>query len=191
MQAILRICAVALLLSVTLAVTTPRHALASEDDAWAALGAGAVVLLRHATAPGVGDPPQFKLGDCATQRNLDEAGRAQARRIGAAFGARRIAVGRVLTSRWCRTRETAEIAFPGQAGDEPAFDSIFQARDRAEAQTKAARDILARWRGPGALVVVTHQVNIAALTGVSPGSGEGVVLARRGGELAVVGRVRP
>ncbi|MFG5410168.1 histidine phosphatase family protein [Piscinibacter sakaiensis] len=141
-----------------------------------------------------GDPPQFRLGDCSTQRNLSEGGRDQARRLGAAFRARGIAVGELRSSQWCRTRDTAELAFPGRLREDADFNSFFGRGDSAQeqAQTQAARATLARWRGPGVLVVVTHQVNITALTGIYPASGEGVVLQPGAdGALAVVGRVRP
>ena len=133
----------------------------------------------------------MRLGDCATQRNLDEAGRAQARRIGEALRAERVAVGAVLASRWCRARETADLAFPGLARAEPAFDSFFDERAEGPERTARAQRVLLDWGGPGTLVVATHQVNITALTGVVPSSGEGVVLKPSGGDLVVVGRVRP
>jgi phosphohistidine phosphatase SixA len=160
-------------------------------DAWNALADGSIVLMRHAEAPGVGDPGNFRLGDCATQRNLDAAGRAQARRIGERFRAQRVPVRAVYTSQWCRTRETAELAFPGLARDEPAFNSFFGNDGAAPAQTAAASSILARWRGPGVLVVVTHQVNITALSGIHPASGEGVVVRPKGEALEVVSRLQP
>lgn len=168
---------------------------ASAADAWPDLNqAGAIVLFRHATAPGVGDPANFKLDNCATQRNLDDRGRAEARQLGEQFRSRKIAVGAVLSSQWCRTRETAKLAF-GEAvvKDEPAFNSFFsRSAGISDAQTAQARAILARWRGPGTLVVVTHQVNITALTGVNPASAEGVVLRPAAdGSLKVVGRVTP
>lgn len=164
---------------------------AAEAAAWEALRRGAVALFRHATAPGTGDPPGMRLGDCSTQRNLDEAGRAQAKRIGEAFRAEGVAVGAVLTSRWCRAAETADLAFPGAARAEPAFDSFFADRAEGPARTARARRILTDWSGPGALVVTTHQVNITALTGVLPSSGEGVVLKGNGVDIVVVGRVKP
>ena len=162
---------------------------AAAADPWDALRDGGIVLFRHAEAPGFGDPPGMRLGDCATQRNLDGAGRAQARRIGEAIRARGIAVGAVLASQWCRTLETAELAFPGQVRAEPAFNSFFDDRGAGPAQTAAVRAILLGWAGPGALVVSTHQVNITALTGIVPASGEGVVLRRESGSLVVVGRI--
>jgi phosphohistidine phosphatase SixA len=164
---------------------------ASEAAAWAALKEGGIVLFRHALAPGTGDPPSLRLGDCATQRNLSAEGRAQARRIGQAFRARGVAVGAVLSSEWCRTLETAALAFPGQSRPEPAFNSFFNDRSTEGAQTRAALAILSAWRGPGALVVSTHQVNITALTGVVPNSGEGLVVRIADGRAAMIGRIRP
>jgi phosphohistidine phosphatase SixA len=168
----------------------------AQDTAWSALGEGAVVLFRHANAPGTGDPRGFRLEDCATQRNLDASGRAQARRIGEAFRRRGVSVGAVMTSRWCRAMETADLAFPdlsrqGLVRREPAFDSFFDERAEGPARTTAARAILDGWRGPGALVVTTHQVNITALTGIVPASGEGVVLARSPEGWRIAGRLAP
>lgn len=169
---------------------TPARA-DGEAAAWDHLARGGTVLFRHANAPGTGDPANMRIGSCQTQRNLDEAGRRQARRIGEAFRSRGIDVGRVLTSQWCRTRETAELAFPGRATDQPAFNSFFSDRSTGPAQTAEALVILADWRGPGALVVSTHQVNITALTGIVPASGEGVVVRIADGRAQVVGRIRP
>lgn len=161
------------------------------NDGWAALGADGIVLFRHADAPGTGDPPNFRLGDCSTQRNLSDKGRAQARAIGEGFRTRGIAVGAVLASQWCRTRETAELAFPDRVEDASVFNSFFQEGDaQARQQTAAALARLATWRGPGVLVVVTHQVNITALTQVFPASGEGIVVrSRPGSGLEVLGRL--
>lgn len=185
--------AIAALLLVATLQALPPGALAqgSEARSWEALSGGGVVLFRHANAPGGGDPRGMRIGDCATQRNLDAAGREQARRIGEAFAGRGIAVGAVLTSQWCRTRETAALAFPGRGADETAFNSFFADRGAGSTQTAAARAILARWTGPQALVVVTHQVNITALTGIFPASGEGIVLMRDGDGWQVAGRIRP
>lgn len=162
----------------------------SDADPWGVLRAGAIVLFRHANAPGVGDPPGMRIDDCATQRNLDAAGRDQARAIGREFAARGIDVGRVLTSRWCRAIDTAALAFPGRPVREPAFDSFFDRREERLRQTAAALRVLAEWRGPGALVAVTHQVNIAALTEISPASAEGVVATFDAGALRPAGRIR-
>lgn len=164
----------------------------AEGDPWPLLKQpGAIILFRHATAPGTGDPAGFVLGDCATQRNLDEKGRAEARALGEAFRARGIAVGRVLSSQWCRARETAELAFPGQVAEEPAFNSFFGNRADEPEATARARQILMGWQGPGVLVAVTHQVNITALTGIAPRSGEGVIVRFQAGGIEVLGRLPP
>jgi phosphohistidine phosphatase SixA len=178
-------------LALALVLVRPAAAQMDEGAAWAALGDGAIVLFRHANAPGTGDPEGFRLDDCATQRNLDAAGRAQAAAIGAAFRARGIIVGRVLTSAWCRARDTAELAFPGRAEVAPAFNSFFDDRSLAPAQTAGAATLLRAWRGPGVLVVVTHMVNIAALAGYAPAEGEGVVVRAEGDGFAVIGTVLP
>lgn len=160
--------------------------------AWRLLESGAVILFRHAEAPGVGDPPGFRLDDCSTQRNLSENGRVQARRIGEAFRAHGILVTAALSSQWCRTQDTAELAFPGLRRDEPVFNSFFRDSQARASQTRAARELVQRWRGPGVLVVFTHEVNITALTGVVTSSGEGLIVqADDAGAIKVVGRLIP
>lgn len=164
---------------------------AESADIWLAMDDGAAVLMRHAEAPGGGDPPGFRLDDCTTQRNLDEVGRDQARRIGQAFRERGIRVGRVLSSRWCRARDTARLAFGESVQEAEVFDSFFGTPQRREVRTADARQLLRQWRGPGVLVVITHQVNITALTGVFPAPGEAVVLNVRDADLPLLGRIRP
>jgi len=164
------------------------HGFAGASD-WPELPPASVVLMRHALAPGGGDPPEFKLDDCSTQRNLSQAGREQAQRIGRAFAERGVKVGAVWSSQWCRTRETADLAFPGQRQDRPAFNSFFGHPESQAEQTRAALAQLQTWRGPGVLLVITHQVNITALTGVVPESGSGVVLQPHAGGLKLIGRL--
>jgi phosphohistidine phosphatase SixA len=171
----------------------PKAVQATEADAWAALKSniGAIVLFRHAEAPGFGDPDNFKPGDCSTQRNLADSGRRQARRIGERFQAEQVTVAKVLSSQWCRTTETAELAFPGKVTSDATFNSFFNdSRDEPQ-QTRQARTLLSAWKGPGTLVVVTHQVNITALTGIVAASGEGIALRVNKGQLTVIGRITP
>lgn len=163
----------------------------SARTSWPELSPRTIVLFRHAEAPGTGDPPNFKLGDCSTQRNLSEAGRAQARRIGDAFRTRGTEVGKVISSEWCRCVETAELAFPGRVETAAAFNSFFERRSREAAQTAEAKKLLAAWTGPGVLVVITHQVNITALSGEVPSSGEGIIVRVDGRNVATVGRIKP
>lgn len=168
-----------------------RPAAAQEASAWAALARGGhVALMRHALAPGIGDPAGFVLGDCATQRNLSEAGREQARRIGERFRERGIEVGEVRSSRWCRCRETARLLGLGDVIPTPALDSFFRDRSTAERQTDATRALIRGWSGEGALVLVTHQVNITALVGGGVGSGEIIVVRAGDTGLVRVGSIR-
>jgi phosphohistidine phosphatase SixA len=180
----------AALLLILLASAGPAPA---SDAAWEALRqGGAVALLRHARAPGTGDPPGFRLEDCATQRNLSAEGREQARRIGEAFRERGLRVARVLSSRWCRALDTARLGFGDAAEPFPSLDSFFGDRATEAAQTRAIRDLVSGWRGEGGiLALVTHQVNVTALTGLFPSEGEVLVLRPKGDGFEVVGRVRP
>jgi broad specificity phosphatase PhoE len=153
---------------------------AGETDAWRRLREGNyVVLMRHAaTVPGLGDPPGFRLDDCATQRNLSEEGRADARRIGERFRAERIPVAHVYTSPWCRCRETAMLAF-GRADDWSPLASFFDfPHQEAELTERVKKRIALYARKPpgGVVVMVTHNVNIAALSKLSVGTGEMVLM---------------
>jgi broad specificity phosphatase PhoE len=175
-----------------LALVLPAPA-GADDALWALLrGGGEVVVMRHAvTTPGVGDPPGFRLGDCPTQRNLTDAGRDEARRVGAAFRSRGVPVGRVLSSRWCRCLETAQLAF-GRVEPWDALDSIFEDRHRERERTEALRQVLRARPVGGNLVLVTHGANIVALTGVSPAPAEFLVLTAEGdGQFRVAGRLTP
>jgi phosphohistidine phosphatase SixA len=183
----MRAAVLALIVVLLTGPAAPAHA--SAEEAWAALRAGgAVALIRHARAPGTGDPPGFRLGDCATQRNLSDEGRRQAAELGALFTARGVPVGRVLSSGWCRADETARLAF-GRAERWAPLDSFFADRTEADPRTAALREAVKAWAGPGTLVLVTHQVNVTALTGIVPREGEVVVVRPQGDRVAVVGRV--
>jgi len=180
------------LLALAVAALWPQGGMASED-AWQALrNGGTVAILRHARAPGTGDPPGFRLDDCGTQRNLSVQGREQARRMGAQFRTRQIPVARVLSSRWCRALDTARLAFGDLTEPFPALDSFFSDRSQHQAQTQTVQRLVEGWRSDGVLVLVTHQVNITALTGVFPAEGEILVLRPRGGAgFDLVGRIAP
>jgi broad specificity phosphatase PhoE len=151
-----------------------------------------VVLVRHAHAPGIGDPDRFRIEDCSTQRNLDAAGRHAARALGEAFRRERVVVDRVYSSQWCRCKETAALAF-GSYEERPALNSFFSDRSAQAERTRALRELIAAdLPGRGVTVLVTHQVNITALTGVSPKEAEAVVVRRLpAGDIEVVGRLTP
>ena len=181
-----------LLVAIALLASACTSALASDAAAWEALRRdGAVALVRHGEAPGIGDPPGWKLDDCTTQRNLDDAGRAQARALGARLKAERIPVRRVLASPWCRTLETATLLGAGAVQIEPTFANAFVLGDRRAELAAGARALIGRWRGPGTLLVVTHGENIRALVGRTPATAELVVVSLgEDGRLREVGAVR-
>lgn len=172
-----------LLAAVTLAAGLQAAPVRAAGEAlWRGLAEGRLVaLMRHAEAPGTGDPPGFRLGDCATQRNLDAGGRAQARATGALFRARGIERARVFTSQWCRCRETAELLGLGPVEELPALNSFISDRARRGPQSEATLAFLADLPAGTPVVLVTHQVNITALTDVFPRSGEIVVVRQRRG----------
>ncbi|MBO6864183.1 MAG: histidine phosphatase family protein [Alphaproteobacteria bacterium] len=156
-----------------LIVTLNAVPAAADPFLWQALRDGrAAVLIRHALAPGTGDPAAFDVGDCATQRNLSEEGRAQARRIGDMFRANGIDTAAILTSQWCRCRDTATEMALGPVQDAPFLNSFFANRGDGPDQTAALRTYLTEADPETPLVLVTHQVNITALTDYFPRSGE-------------------
>lgn len=176
-----------------IAAAAMSPSVAADETAWSALVRGGyVVLIRHAlTEPGVGDPPTFRLGDCSTQRNLSARGRRDALRLGEEFRRRGVPVAQVLSSRWCRCLDTATLAF-GEATPSPMLDSMFNdPGGRRDAQKiKEVLATAAQRPANGNLVMVTHNQNIQALTGVSTASGEAVVATlTQDGRLRPVGRI--
>lgn len=133
-----------------------------------------VLFLRHALAPGTGDPVGFRLGDCSTQRNLSAEGRAQARAIGDAIRASNLPVAQVLTSQWCRARETADLLALGRPNEEPGLNSFFGNPDARSPTLERLRQALAALPD-GITVMVTHQVVITAITGQTVPSGGAVL----------------
>lgn len=155
------------------------------ESALAALNRpGHVLLLRHANAPGVGDPDGMVLGDCATQRNLDARGRAQAKALGERLRAAGLSDVRVFTSQWCRCRDTARLLDIGSVEELPALNSFFgETAVVREARLTELRAFLAALPRDGrAVVLVTHQLTITGLTGYFPGSGEGLAVRLGDGE---------
>mgnify|MGYP003412263116 FL=1 len=155
------------------------NALAS-DAAQALRQGGCAVLIRHAqTTPGVGDPKGFRLDMCVSQRNLNDEGRAQARRMGKWFQAQGLKPRVVKSSNWCRCKETANLAF-GKHLVWPALNSIFEDRASEPQQTADLRAALRRIEAGSFEAWVTHQVNITALTGEASAMGEGLVVDASG-----------
>jgi len=155
---------------------------------------GHVVFMRHSDAPGsggFGDPSGFRLEDCATQRNLSEEGRAHARRTGEAFRKNGVAFDRVLTSPWCRCRETAQLAMGKEAEPFAPLSNLVGRGEHRESQVAALQAYLASLGGSSRVLFVTHGIVINALTGIQPASGEMVIVkAGPGGKPTVVGRLK-
>ena len=171
--------AIHVLIAVLILLMGATHASAqSETEAWEALREGrAVLILRHALAPGTGDPARFKLGDCSTQRNLNDRGREQAAAWKPFLARQGINEAQVYTSQWCRSRDTAIGMDVGKVTEWPALNSFFQNRNQSSAQTRETIDQVNAMKPGLPVVLVSHQVNVTALTGVFPASNEGVILA--------------
>jgi phosphohistidine phosphatase SixA len=150
---------------------------------------GVLAVMRHAIAPGTGDPAGFTLDDCSTQRNLDDRGREQARMIGSAFREAGVVFDRVLTSQWCRCRETADLVGLGEIEDFPALNSFFQDQTTRSEQTERLREFIGSLSERERILFVTHQVNITALTGQGIASGEVFIIRMDdGGQVEVIGQ---
>jgi phosphohistidine phosphatase SixA len=183
--------ALTLILLISLSI---QPSYASELLIWDKLSAssakGYVLLLRHSLAPGVGDPENFKLGDCSTQRNLSQEGRDDASEIGAWIKRQKVKIYRVESSRWCRAKQTAELLDIGKVKLNKNLDSLFRESDlESHPKTlKTKQQILNHRSKSGLLVLVGHYVNIAALVGVGVDSGEGVIVkANKNGVIKVLG----
>ena len=154
-------------------------------DAWKALRAGGhVALMRHADAPGgVGDPPGFRVDDCATQRNLSEKGRADAEKIGSRLQGEGIAFEKILSSPWCRCIDTAKLLSLGTVETEATFGNVVVLQGSTRGPDDGRPCAHRQWTAGGNLLVVTHGANIFALTGVSLASGE-IVVVKGGSDRA-------
>ena len=151
----------------------PNATAADDSRFWQLLAeGGCVALMRHAaTAPGIGDPPGFDLKQCSTQRNLSDMGRAQARQWGAWFVERHVKVAEVRTSAWCRCKDTAQLAF-GRYRVWSPLNSFFENDRQSAGQTEDVVRFVQAMRTPHNVVLVTHQVNITALTDQPNAMGE-------------------
>ena len=159
-------------------VFAPQGAVASEKDPWNIWDqAGVHALMRHALAPGTGDPANFPVGDCKTQRNLDETGQNQARETGNQIRKRGIAIDTIFSSQWCRCLETAILLELAPVSEEPALNSFFRDRSTADQQTDQLIARLNTLPKNSKMFLITHQVNITKLTGIYPRSGE-IILIR-------------
>ena len=133
---------------------------------------GTVIFMRHALAPGTGDPKKFSISDCTTQRNLDDTGRAQARTIGAKMAAASIKFSAIYSSYWCRCLETARLLGMGAVIPFDGLNSFFQNHVPRDATlTKLRNKLKSLPPSAHATLMVTHFVTIRAITGLSVASG--------------------
>ena len=147
-----------------------------------------IILIRHAIAPGTGDPPGFNINDCDTQRNLSYEGILQSKKIGKLFEKNKIKIDKVLSSQWCRCKDTAKYAFT-KYKEFSALNSTFQSPydKNAKKQIKKLKGFIQKWEGSGRnLILVTHYVVISAITDVTPRSGEIVIIDKNFKVLSTV-----
>ena len=148
-----------------------------------------IIMIRHALAPGRGDPEGFKIDDCSTQRNLDEIGISQSKKIGKLFREKKIKIDQVLSSQWCRCKDTARYAFKNYK-EFSALNSTFSPPydKREKQQIKELKNLVKNWDGKGGnLILVTHYVVILAMTGQAPSSGELVITDKNLNVLSTIG----
>jgi len=176
-----------------LALVSATSASAQDQALWEKFAQGELVaLMRHALAPGTGDPVNFRIDDCSTQRNLSDVGREQSSRIGELLRSHNIASADIYTSQWCRCVDTAGGLELGEPRPLPLLNSFFQDRSTATEQTRDLENWIKNRLEKAATgptlpsVMVSHQVNISALASVYPRSGEIVFIGLEEEELVVV-----
>ncbi len=161
-----------------LVVLSTEQSLAAEDPLWTLLKKGGYVILMRNSAvdEGLGDPKGYKVEDCASQLNLTDKGRAEAKKIGAEFKKRKIPIKQVLTSQFCRTKETAALAF-GKADVWEALNSFYDKPMRKSEQTRLLHQRMENAPKDGSnLVLVTHGYNITSATGLNPDPGDMLII---------------
>lgn len=151
----------------------------------------AVLMIRHALAPGIGDPEEFDVNDCSTQRNLDGAGREQAKAIGQWLRDHGIKKAKVFSSQWCRCMDTASLMGMGEVTPLPALNSFFESPQDREPNLSALRKFIQNESKPGELIImVTHQVTISGITGNWTDSGHGkLVRPGNDGKIKLLGEL--
>ena len=165
-------------------------AVLSSDSIWDEVRKGnKVILIRHSLAPGGGDPTGFMIGDCKTQRNLNKAGIEQSKKIGKIFKDNKISIDIVLSSEWCRCKDTAYYAF-GKFKEFSALNSTFSTpyNENEPKQVKEIEEYLMNWKSEGKnLILITHYSIITTITNAAPSSGE-IVIADK--NLNVIGTIK-
>ena len=175
-------------LLITIFLTLSIHLHAKENNWKPAQEGDKIIMIRHALAPGRGDPKGFKIDDCTTQRNLDEVGINQSKNIGKLFKEKQIKIDQVLSSQWCRCKDTAKYAFKNYK-EFSALNSTFSAPyDKNEKkQINELKNFVKKWNGKGGnLILVTHYVVILAMTGQASSSGELIIVDKNFNVLSTI-----
>ena len=135
-----------------------------------------LIFIRHAYAPGIGDPINFDINDCSSQRNLNSKGREQARNIGFFFTKNQIPIYKVISSEWCRCKETALLGF-GNFETKKFLNSFFSSKfaENKGPQIKKLKEFINNWDGKNNVIFVTHYVVISEILNYASSSGEIVI----------------
>ena len=168
---------ISLLLKVLIFSLFSFHSHSSDQNWKPAQEGNKIILIRHSLAPGGGDPTGFKINDCKTQRNLNREGISQSKKIGKLFKRNKVPIDQVLSSQWCRCKDTAKYAF-GKYKEFTALNSTFKSSyNKNEAkQLKEIYNFVGKWNGKGKnLILITHFSIITAVTNAIPSSGEIVI----------------
>ena len=145
-----------------------------------------LIFIRHSYAPGVGDPANFKLNDCSTQRNLSTRGIIQSKKIGQFFSKNEIQIDKVLSSEWCRCKDTAKFAF-NKYSTFDALNSFYDPRfeKNRDKQIRELKDYINNWKSEKNLVLITHFVVISEILKVGANSGEIIISDK---DFNIIGR---
>ena len=141
---------------------------------------GKIVFIRHALAPGTGDPKNFNIKNCSSQRNLNNKGINQSKKIGFFFFKNKIPIDKVLSSEWCRCKDTAKFAFQ-KYETYSALNSFYDTKFRKnkKKQINDLKDYIDKWNGKKNLILVTHFVIISELLDVTSSSGEIIIVDKK------------
>ena len=165
-----------LFLLIIISLTISNQVLSEDKILESLKEGGKIIFIRHAYAPGGGDPQNFNINDCSTQRNLSDEGINQSKLIGEFFKTNKIKIDKVLSSEWCRCKDTAKFAF----NDFETFDalnSFFSAKfaKNEKKQIKDLKNYIKNWKSNKNLILVTHYVVISSILNIAVGSGEIVI----------------
>ena len=165
-----------IILILFISLTTPVKADSKKNIIENLKAGGNLIFIRHAYAPGGGDPENFNIYDCSTQRNLSESGRIQSKKIGNFFKENKIKIKNVYSSEWCRCKETASLAFKSFK-TKSFLNSFFSSKfaHKKKSQIKDFQKFLNNWDKKNNLIFITHFVVISEILDYPPSSGEIVV----------------